>query len=340
MPVTVIVGGQFGSEGKGKVAHCLAKEMGATVAIRVGGPNSGHTVIAPNGEPVIFKQLPTAALLPDVICVLPAGSYIRLDILFDEIRLAGLDHERVLIDPNAVIITERELAAERDSELGAAIGSTQSGTGAAVLARIRRTGQVRFARDEESLKSYIKSVTPFLRERLDRKERVLIEGTQGFGLSVLHTPYYPNATSRDTTAAGFVAEAGLSPLDVDDVVMVIRAFPIRVPGKSGPLPNETTWSDITKESKSNMALSEFTSVTRKERRVAKFDAEIVRQAIAHNRPTRIVLNHVDYVDAECADVDDLTSKSVAFVKSIQTEIGKAVDYIGYGRTKISVFVYK
>ncbi len=81
MPVTVIVGGQFGGEGKGKVAHCLARDEGASVVVRVGGTNSGHTVIDPIGNPVIFRQLPTPAILPDVICVLPAGTYINPVIL-------------------------------------------------------------------------------------------------------------------------------------------------------------------------------------------------------------------------------------------------------------------
>ncbi len=49
MPVTVVVGGQFGSEGKGKVAHWLARELRASTAVRVGGPNSGHTVVADGG---------------------------------------------------------------------------------------------------------------------------------------------------------------------------------------------------------------------------------------------------------------------------------------------------
>lgn len=335
MPVTVIVGGQFGSEGKGKAAHFFARELEATVAIRVGGPNSGHTVIGPNGEPIIFKQLPTAALLPDVVCVLPAGSYIQSDILLAEIRMAGLDGSRVLIDPNAVIITERELATERDSGLCFAIGSTGSGTGAAVINRIRRTDEVQFARDDETLKPYIQAATPFLRDRLNKKQRVLVEGTQGFGLSLLHTPHYPNATSRDTTAAGFVAEAGLSPLDVDDVVMVIRAFPIRVPGNSGPLPNETTWDVITQESNSSIPLSELTSVTRKQRRIAKFDPEVVRLAIAHNRPTRIVLNHLDYVDVDCGSINQLTDKAFLFTKSVETSISKMIQYIGYGRSEVS-----
>lgn len=335
MPVTVIVGGQFGSEGKGKVAHFFAREMGATVAIRVGGPNSGHTVIGLSGEPIIFKQLPTAALLPGVICVLPAGSYVQPEILLDEIRLAGVDDRRLLIDPNAVVITERELAAERESGLGTLIGSTNSGTGAAVIARIRRRGEVRLARDEDALKPYVMAVAPFLRDRLDKQQRVLIEGTQGYGLSLLHTPHYPYATSRDTTAAGFVAEAGLSPLDVDDVVLVIRAFPIRVPGNSGPLPNETSWDEVTRESGSSLSLSESTSVTLKQRRVARFDPQIVREAIIHNCPTRVVLNHLDHVDAGCTNCAALTDKGLRFLRFFEAAINKRIDYVGCGRSGLS-----
>ena len=70
MPVTVVVGGQFGGEGKGKVAHYLAREMGAKVAVRVGGSNSGHTVIDPAGNALILRQLPTPSILTDVTCVL------------------------------------------------------------------------------------------------------------------------------------------------------------------------------------------------------------------------------------------------------------------------------
>lgn len=166
MPVTVIVGGQFGSEGKGKVAHYLAKVMEASVAVRVGGPNSGHTVIAQNNQPVVFKQLPTAALLPKTICVLPAGSYIRLTTLLDEIELSGIAAPRLLIDPNAVIITDSDYNAEQASAIGDLIGSTQSGTGASIAARIQRIKTIRFAKNEKCLDAFVKPTTPFLRERL------------------------------------------------------------------------------------------------------------------------------------------------------------------------------
>ena len=224
MPVTVVVGGQFGGEGKGKVAHFLASELGAKAAIRVGGSNSGHTVIDPAGNALILRQLPTPSILPDINCVLGAGSYIDVDILFDELGQTGLPADRLYIDPNAVVVTADEINAEKNSSLRTSIGSTQSGTGAAVIRRISRNGTARLAKDDERLKQFVRPVVPLMRDLLSKRERIIIEGTQGFGLSLLHSPYYPFATSRDTSASAFVSEAGLSPLDVDDVVLVIRLF--------------------------------------------------------------------------------------------------------------------
>jgi adenylosuccinate synthase len=330
MPVTVVVGGQFGSEGKGKVAHFLAQEMEASIAVRVGGPNSGHTVIDPCGNAVVLRQLPTASILPNTICVISAGSYINPDVLFAEMKLTLLGAERLLIDPNAVVITEAEEQQEREGSLRQSIGSTQSGTGAAVLRRISRTWDVTLAKEDERLKPFVKPVLPFLRSQLIEKQRVIIEGTQGFGLSLLHSPYYPYVTSRDTTASGFISEAGLSPLDVDDVVMVLRAFPIRVSGNSGPLPEEITWNEITTESGSTESIVEHTSVTKAVRRVARFHPDVVIQAVMANRPTRIILNHVDYIDVTCHSGSNLSERVTCFVEKVESMIGMPIDYIGSG----------
>jgi adenylosuccinate synthase len=284
MPVTIVVGGQFGSEGKGKVAHAMARDKCASVAIRVGGPNSGHTVVDPHGKAIVLRQLPTAAILPDIDCVLCAGSYIEPTILLDEMEQTSLDGARLKIDPNAAVITNRERQEEASTVLRQAIGSTLSGTGAAVGRRIARMGALRMAKDEPRLKPFLSPVIQLLRSRLDAGERLILEGTQGFGLSLLHSPYYPFVTSRDTTAAGFLAEAGLSPRDTDEVVLVIRAFPIRVGGNSGPLPNEIDWETIAGESGYREGLIEYTSVTRTVRRVGRFDSQLVRAAISVNNP--------------------------------------------------------
>lgn len=334
MPVSVVIGGQFGSEGKGKVAYWLSKSMNASVAIRVGGPNSGHTVIDDQGHPVIFQQLPTACLLGNVDCMLPAGSYIRVDKLLHEIEVSGISKDRILIDPKAVIITDLQIQDEVSGDLGRFIGSTQSGTGAAVIERLKRGSKSSFASDIPELQDFIRPLMPIIRDRLDQNQRIIVEGTQGFGLSVLHSPHYPYVTCRDTTAAAFVSEAGLSPLDVDDVVMVIRAFPIRVAGNSGPLPNELMWANVFSADQLSQMDAERTSVTNRVRRVAAFDPSIVSQAIQYNQPTRIVLNHLDYVDERVSDGRPITLIVHDFVQQIEKSIGRQVELLGCGRASI------
>jgi len=333
MPVTVIAGGQFGGEGKGKVAHFLAQDMDAKVAVRVGGTNSGHTVIDPSGNALILRQLPTPSILPNVTCVLGAGSYIDVDILFSEIAKTGLSADRLLIDPNAVIISENEINAEKNSTLRNSIGSTQSGTGAAVIRRISRDGSVRLAKDDKRLKQFVKPVVPYMRDELSNDKRIIVEGTQGFGLSLIHSPYYPFATSRDTTAAAFVSEVGLSPLDVDDIVLVIRTYPIRVAGNSGPLPNEIDWRTVSAASNSTNNLTELTSVSKTTRRVARFDAEIVVKAIEVNNPTRIVLNHLDYIDHKIR-VNGKSDRVIEYCKTVSDSIDRAIDFIGFDQLDV------
>jgi adenylosuccinate synthase len=161
----------------------------------------------------------------------------------------------------------------------------------------------------------------------------VVEGTQGFGLSLLQGGFWPKATSRDTTAAAFLAEAGLSPLDVDDVTMVIRCHPIRVAGDSGPLPGQTSWEHIASEAGITEDIRELTTVTARIRRVGRFDPEIVRRAIQANQPTRIVLNHLDYVDPRVRD-GSLTAKAGAFIEAVEADIGHRIDWLGIGPGKI------
>lgn len=326
--VSIIIGGQFGSEGKGKVTKLFTEKYHATSVVKVGGTNSGHTVYDKDGKPFVFRVLPSAAINGNVDLVLPAGSYIDVDILEAEMNALSIPEERVKIHPNAGIIKDYDVIDEATRGLGDKIGSTGSGTGECVLNRICREDFFARAADEPRLSHFICDTTAFLRDEMNQRHHVVIEGTQGFGLSVLHSPYYPYVTSRDTTAAGFLSEVGLSPYDVKNIVMVLRTYPIRVGGNSGPLPNEINWEMVTERAHFNV--KEYTSVTKRLRRVAEFDADIVKRAISVNRPLTVVLNFLDYIYDEEIDDEGFGPNRIAKIEEIEQLIGKHINYVGFG----------
>ncbi|MER9336169.1 adenylosuccinate synthetase [Mesorhizobium sp. M0293] len=330
MPVTVVVGGQFGSEGKGKVSAYLARTMRATAVVRVGGPNSGHSAVDERGTLHTLRQLPAGAVGTDTQIVLPAGSLINPDILLAEIRQLGVTPARLRIDSKASLVTKQHIEEEASGDIVARIASTGSGTGAALMDRLSRSPNHLLVKDFPELAPFMEEdISWYLRGLLQKGQRIVVEGTQGFGLSVWHSADFPYATSRDTTAAGFLAEAGLAPHDVDDVAMVLRTYPIRVGGNSGPLPKEISWGELAVEAKLPPEFVEYTTATHRVRRVARFDSLVVNRAIASNQPHRIFLNHMDYVDPQ--GKNELPSvKSRDFLRGVEAELNRSVDFVGYG----------
>jgi adenylosuccinate synthase len=248
-----------------------------------------------------------------------------------EIELSRINVENLKIDPYAVIIDQAMISSEERSSLYGLIGSTLSGTGAAVIKRLNRIEGIAFAKDCLELKPYVSDTKELLRDLLDEGKHIVIEGTQGFGLSPINSSYYPYCTSRDTTAAGFLMETGLSPFDVENVIMVIRACPIRVSGNSGPLPNETTWSVVANSAGTDDDLAEYVSGTNRMHRIAKFSADVVKRAIQVNRPNIIVLNHADHIDYNCHDSKNISGAVVSFIDRVSGEIGQEIDYVGTGK---------
>src|SRR4051794_18233556 len=112
MPVSVVVGGQYGSEGKGKVALYIARQSDAAAVVRVGGPNSGHTGIDDQGRPWIFRQLPASCLARNALVVLPAGSLIDVEILRREIEQVRFDEKRLFVDRRATVVTPEHRRSE------------------------------------------------------------------------------------------------------------------------------------------------------------------------------------------------------------------------------------
>lgn len=332
MPLTVVVGGQYGPEGKGKVTSYLALRDNVDIVVRCGGPNSGHTVEI-GGQRYELRLLPCGFINPNTRLLLAAGSLIDVEILLTEIKVAGVDLRRVGVDRNAGIISGNYGEEEARLLLRDRLGSTLSGTGIAVANRALRRPDFQLAKDIPELKPYVTDVSAEVNVALDKGGKVIIEGTQGFGLSVYHSPHYPYATSRDTTASGFLSEVGASPRLVTDIIMAVPAYPIRVAGNSGPLPNETAWEEVRRRSGCPHEVIERTTTTTKVRRVALFDLEIVERAAHANRPTQVFLHGADYLswhNKSLRNYDWLTSHTKSFIQGIEHSLVSRVSLIGTG----------
>lgn len=330
--VDIIVGGQFGSEGKGNVAAYLAKEY--DVLVRVGGPNAGHSVVSPSGH-YIYHQLPSGTIDTNAEILLGPGMTINLSKLLEEIKDCGISSERLFIDPQAMVIDTADIDKEKEKLVGG-IASTGQGGGAAAARRIlHRDSTTKLAKDYPELRDFVGTEAPYRGCTLSRLElayrrghSVLLEGTQGSGLSLYHGNY-PYVTSRDTNVAGCLAEAGISPSRVRKIIMVIRYTPIRVgnpdtPGmSSGPLKHETSFLEVSKEAGLNaleVESNEKTSTTKRPRRVGWFDWELFRRSCALNAPSDIVLTFADYHKIENEDAkrfEQLHIETIKFIEEIE-----------------------
>jgi adenylosuccinate synthase len=331
MSVTVIVGGQYGSEGKGKICAHLTLTDGADFVVRCGGPNSGHTVDL-NGRIYELKQVPAGFLNPRTRLLLAPGALIDPKLLLHEIEVCGLDASRIGVDGNAGVIEDFDRANEIQHSLRDRLGSTGVGMGSAVSRRTLRRADFRVAASVPELQPFLTSVADELVVAVREDRKIIVEGTQGFGLSLYHTEQWPYCTSRDTTAHAFMSEVGLGVRNFE-VVMAIRTYPIRVGGNSGPLTNEISWDAVREQSGYPSPLAEYTTTTKRLRRVATFDWNVVLRAVAANQPTHLALHGLDYIDHSNLDakrVDDLTERARKFIDEVAARTGVPVSFAGTG----------
>jgi adenylosuccinate synthase len=338
MSLWVVVGGQFGSEGKGKISAFITLKEDIDICVRCGGPNSGHTFVDEHGENRVLRQLPTGYVNPRTRLLIPSGALIDPYVVKNEMESFGIHFSRVGIDEKCFVIRERDRESERALGLRERLSSTLCGVGAAVSRRALRGADAKLARgvvgEYPWLEALLTNVSEEVNDAIDLDKKVLIEGTQGFGLSLYHSEHYPHTTSRDTSAAGFLSEVGVSPRLVTEVVVVFRTFPIRVAGtQAGPLKDEITWQQLRDESGYPYDITEMTTVTRNVRRVGRFDWQLAEQAVAVNRPTRLAINGLDYLSFRSRGALGLASlpeDARMFISLLESRLGVVVTYCGAG----------
>ncbi|WP_069807269.1 adenylosuccinate synthetase [Vulcanisaeta thermophila] len=282
MPLTLVVGGQFGDEGKGKVVSYLGLSDKPSICVRTGSINAGHTVTY-NGRTWKVRIIPSCFVNQSTKLMIAPGALLKIDVFLREVEETN-SRGRVWVDERTGVIEDAHVERERSDEyLMRTIGSTGQGVGAATMDRVMR--RLRLARDFQELRGLITDVPLAVNEELDRGGLVVVEGTQGTFLSLYHGTY-PYVTSRDTTAAGILSEVGVSPRRVDDIILVFKSYVTRV--GAGELPGELSPEEVVAR-----GWVERGTVTGRPRRAAPFNLDLARRAVMLNRPTQIAITKLD-----------------------------------------------
>ena len=336
-----LMGGQAGSESKGKMSALLMDKFNLRVIAGNMSPNAGHTVIK-GGIKHITYHIPAGVYgvrnPKDAEVILGPASIINPSILMGEIeRLEewGVKPERIMVDDRATVITQDMIRKEQEGMTK--IGSTAQGVGEARCAAIMRINCVRAGSIKE-LKPYTHHDTSKLvRMRLEHEATLMYEMSQGFDLCQLHgiDPVY--CTSRVVSPMQALADMGVSAKYLGDVYAVIRPYPIRVnnrDGSSGPYPSkEITWEEVRERCGAHHDITEITTTTKLTRRVFEFAWERIRTMVNVCAPDFLVLQFANYLDWKCYGVTDkcgLGRKVMDFVGRLENETGVPVAYIGTG----------
>lgn len=378
--VTVVLDSQAGSCGKGKFIGYLAKADNADVAINNFMSNAGHTFVDSNGEKVMTQQLPTSLINFNTSLVIGPGAAITPRILFDEILRYKdmIGNRKIIINPRAVVIVDKHRAIEAKILRS---GSTFKGCGAAQADKVMRQAMLfgefwnimnsencNFGEDDgdygdlnyvctygewKIIKEYTKVMDTmmYVNDAIDNGKYVIVEGSQGCDLDINYGLPYPNTTSRQCHAGQLVADCGISPRLVDEIVMIMRPYPIRISNTTN-LTNEDgstlvtssgdydgaeeiTW-DIVRErcgAPADIEFGEQTTVTKKTRRVFEMNWDRLEYVTKLNRPTMIALNFAQYIDWNafgCKKYADLPQKVKDFIAKVEKVTGVPVKLIGTG----------
>lgn len=322
---TLVLGVQFGDEGKGKLIDVLAENADLVCRVQ-GGNNAGHTIWIGNRK-IVTHLLPSGILRENCEVAIGAGVVVDPFVLNDEIshiKSMGFDvsPERLHIDYRAHVILpyHKNLDLERElkrSAAGAAIGTTGRGIGPTYASKAYREGPRMadlLSKDSlqhwfkqhpyleldlekgtldslleigEKLKPHLKDVAMIANNRLNMGGRVLIEGAQG-GMLDVSFGTYPFVTSSNLISGSCAGGLGIPPWRIRKVCGVFKAYATRV--GNGPFPGELSG---TLDARIREIGREFGSTTGRPRRVGWLDLVALRYFARINGLTSLSLMKSD-----------------------------------------------
>lgn len=210
--------------------------------------------------------------------------------------------DRLTIDPMVACINPSHVRSEENSLRH--ISSTCHGVGAALMEKMARgaNGSIgrpilvhdQMAGEHLRVGRYLIKVSPVSPILHRVGGDIMLEGTQGTLLSLDHGSW-PYVTARNVLAASLLSDVGLSPLAVRHIFGVMRTYPIRVGGPSGPMGHEVDWEALAESAGLPGLVPEKTTVTGKTRRIAEIDLDLLRHAVELNGCTHLLVSFADYI---------------------------------------------
>jgi adenylosuccinate synthase len=215
------------------------------------------------------------------------------------------------------------MKADSKGYLAQKIKSTGSGSGPCNSDRVMRVAKL--ARDFPKLKDFLVDVPLEVNTAISEGKNVLIEGTQGTFLSLFHGTY-PYCTSKDVCAAAACSDVGVGPTNVDEVIVVFKAYNTRV--GAGPLPGELSWEEAEKR-----GWAEIATNTGRKRRAAPFDFDLAKRAVMLNGATQVTITKIDVIFPECKGITsfaEISREAKDFVEKIEKKLKVPVTMLGTG----------
>jgi len=311
----VVIGAQWGDEGKGKAVDFLAEK--AELVLRYsGGANAGHTVVV-EGQTYKFHLVPSGVLNPGKTVILGIGMVVDLTTLFEELaqlEQAGIPWQgRVLLSDRAHVVLPRykEMDQDRDRARPRPLGTTGRGIGITYALKAFREG-IRVVdlfeaavwnalqpADRSFLQPYLERVRAMMSDVAalvyeKRECNLLLEGAQGTLLD-LDLGTYPYVSSGVSCAAGAAIGAGFGPQEIDRVLGVFKAYSTRV--GNGPFPSRfTVERDGDLEEKVRGIGKEYGVTTGRPRRCGYLDLPALRYACRSNGIGSLLITKMDVYD--------------------------------------------
>lgn len=310
MSISVIVGAQYGDEGKSKVARWWGEKYGVTHAIKIGGYTSKSVFI--NNEEQVFHMLPAASnFYNSTDYLFPRCSYVILDELWKECKERIVDQSKIHIDPFALV------SRTKDSETMNAVDCPEI--------------KENLLNIHDAIINLIASDMPY---------EILIEADGGYGLSAEVSLSDQIHRAPTMTAAGVAYLLDINPSDINDVALVsnVTVCQRQYRSPSQILDAEEVIDRMIMSEKDEMdTINSFSALSSK---LKGMDIDLVRNAYISSNPDFFFINGIDRISPNSENPFQLTSDQLDFLNAIRNEYGLSVDYIGVGPNELARLKYE